>query len=101
MGHFPRYKLTDKQIRGISNIVLHEQGTIEGYFAEASQIANRTDIRGDQYATGENVVKTVTSGWYAKGKSRYNAGTSNEKVIAIVKKVFCDGFRTLPRYKKR
>lgn len=98
MGHFPRYKLTDKQIRGISNIVLHEQGTIEGYFAEASQIANRTDIRGDQYATGANVVKTVTSGWYAKGKSRYNAGTSNEKVIAIVKKVFCDGFRTLPRY---
>lgn len=98
MGHFPKYKLTDKQIRGIGAIVIHEQGTVEGWFAEASQIANRTDIRGDQYATGENAVKTVTSGWYAKGKSRYEAGTSNEKVIAIVKKVFCDGLRTLPRY---
>lgn len=93
MGHFPRYKLTDKQIRGISNIVLHEQGTVEGWFAEASQIANLAEIR-----YGGDPVKAVTSGWYAHGKSRYNAGTSNEKVIAIVKKVFCDGFRTLPRY---
>ena len=97
-GIFPKYKLTEKQIRGIANIVLHEQGSIAGWYAEASQIANRTDIRGDQYATGENAVKTVTSGWYAKGKARYNAGTSNKTVIAIVKRVFCDGYRTLPRY---
>lgn len=97
-GIFPKYKLTDKQIRGIANIVLHEQGTIEGRFAEASQIANRTDIKGDKYATPENAVKTVTSGWYAKGKSRYEAGTDNQECINIVKKVFCGGFRTLPRY---
>ena len=97
-GIFPKYKLTEKQIRGIANIVLHEQGSIAGWYAEASQIANRTDIRGDQYATGVNAVKTVTSGWYAKGKTRYNAGTSNKTVITIVKRVFCDGYRTLPRY---
>lgn len=98
MSKFPKYKLTDKQIRGIANIVLHEQGTVAGWYAEASQIANRTDIKGDSYATAERAVKTVTSGWYAKGKARYNAGTSNPTVIAIVKRVFCDGFRTLPRY---
>lgn len=95
---FPKYKLTEKQIRGIANIVLHEQGTIAGWFAEASQIANRTDIKGDSYATAENAVKTVTSGWYAKGKARYNAGTTNATVIEIVRRVFCDGYRTLPRY---
>lgn len=97
-GIFPKYKLTDKQIRGIANIVQHEQGTIEGRFAEASQIANRTDIRGNEYATPENAVKTVTSGWYAKGKTRYEAGTTNTECINIVKKVFCEGFRTLPRF---
>lgn len=98
MGRFPKYKLTDKQIRGIACIVAHEQGTLEGRFAEASQIANRTDIKGDKYATGANAVKTVTSGWYAHGRSRYNKGTSNKQCIDIVKRVFCDGFRTLPRY---
>lgn len=98
MGRFPKYKLTEKQIRGIANIVAHEQGSLAGRYAEASQIANRTDIRGDRYATGDNAVKTVTSGWYAKGRARYNAGTSNKQCIEIVKKVFCDGFRTLPRY---
>lgn len=95
---FPKYKLTEKQIRGIANIVLHEQGTIAGWFAEASQIANRTDIKGDSYATPANAVKTVTSGWYAKGKTRYAAGTNNSTVIEIVKRVFCEGYRTLPRY---
>lgn len=97
-GIFPKYKLTEKQIRGVANIIRHEQGTIAGRFAEASQIANRTDIKGDEYAKPENVVKTVTSGWYAKGKSRYEAGTDNIECINIVRKVFCEGFRTLPRY---
>lgn len=97
-GVFPKYKLTDKQIRGIANIVLHEQGTVAGWYAEASQIANRTDIKGDKYATPENAVKTVTSGWYAHGKQRYEAGTTSEKVIKIVKKVFCEGYRVLPRF---
>lgn len=98
MSHFPKYKLSEAQIRGIANIVLHEQGTIAGWYAEASQIANRTDMYGDDYATAGRVVKTVTSGWYAHGKARFNAGTKNTKVIEIVRNVFCNGYRTLPRY---
>lgn len=98
-GIFPKYKLNDQQIRGIANIVLHENAcSIDAMYAEASQIANRTDIKGDSYATPANAVKTVTSGWYAKGKERYNAGTNNKTAIEVVKKVFCGGFRTLPRY---
>lgn len=95
---FPKYILTNKQIKGIANIVLHEQGTVAGWYAEASQIANRTDIKGDSYATGKRAVDTVTSGWYAHGESRYLAGTKNETVIWIVENVFCKGLRTLPRY---
>lgn len=95
---FPKYKLTDKQIRGIANIVLHEQGTVAGWYAEASQIANRTDIKGNEFATAERIVKTVTGGWYAHGLSRYKAGTNNKRVIEIVKRVLCEGYRTLPRY---
>ena len=95
---FPKYDLNEKQIKGIANIVLHEQGTVAGYYAEASQIANRTDIKGNEYATGKRAVDTVTSRWYAKGELRYLAGTSDEKVIRIVKNVFCKGMRTLPRY---
>lgn len=98
-GIFPKYKLNDQQIRGIANIVLHENScTIDAMYAEASQIANRTDIKGDSYATPANAVKTVTSGWYAKGKERYKAGTSNKTAIEVVKRVFCGGYRTLPRF---
>lgn len=97
-GKFPKYKLTDAQIRGIANIVLHEQGTVSGWYAEVSQIANRTDIGGDEFATAERIVKTVTGGWYAHGSSRYKAGTDNKRVIEIVKRVLCEGYRTLPRY---
>ena len=95
---FPKYDLSEKQIKGVANIVLHEQGTVAGYYAEASQIANRSDIKGDVYANGKRVVDVVTSGWYAKGELRYLAGTSNPTVIKIVKNVFCKGMRTLPRY---
>lgn len=90
---FPKYKLTEKQIRGIGCIVAHEQGTIAGWFAEASQIANLAELR-----YGGNLVKAVTSGWYAHGKSRYATGTTNPLILAIVRRVLIDGFRTLPAF---
>lgn len=93
MTKFPTYKLTDTQLRGIACIVAHEQGTVAGWFAEASQIANLADIR-----YGGDLVKTVTSGWYAKGKARYKAGTTNPVILAIVRRALIEGYRTLPRY---
>lgn len=100
MGTFPKYKLTDAQIKGIANIVAHEQGTDNeaGMYAEASLIANRTDIKGDEYATTENLIKTVTGGWFAYGKSRFETGTTNAKAIKAVKDVIVLGKRTLPHY---
>jgi len=87
------FNLTSKQIQGIANIVAHEQGSKAGRYAEASQIANRAELY-----HGGDPVKCVTSGWYAHGKSRYAAGTSNAQAIAIVKDVFLNGHRTLPIY---
>ena len=90
---FPTYKLSDAQLRGIGCIVAHEQGTVAGWFAEASQIANLAELQ-----FGGDLVKCVTSGWYAHGKERYKTGTTNPLILAICRRVFIDGFRTLPRY---
>ena len=95
---FPTYKLNEKQIKGLANIVAHEQGTMAGMLAEASLMANLTDINGDEYATVPNLIKKATGGWFAYGQKRYDQGTTNEKAIRAVKAVLVYGKRTLPRY---
>lgn len=95
---FPRYPLTTKQIRGLANIVAHEQGTVAGMYAEASLMANLTDIKGNECATVDNLIKTATGGWFAYGNQRYIDGTSNQQAIKAVTDVIVKGKRTLPRY---
>ena len=98
MGKFPKYPLTNKQIKGLANIVAHEQGTEAGMYAEASLMANLCDIRGDEYASVSRLIDTATGGWFAYGKQRYAEGTSNAKAIKAVTNVIVKGKRTLPRY---
>lgn len=93
MSKFKRYNLTESQIRGIACIVIHEQGTVAGWYWEACQIANLAELR-----FGGDPVRAVKSGWYAHGTARYNAKTSNKTVIEIVRRVFNYGFRVLPKY---
>lgn len=95
---FPRYNLTEKQIKGLANIVAHEQGTLAGMCAEASLMANLTDIKGDDRATVSNLISMATGGWFAYGQKRYDQGTTNEKAIRAVKAVLVNGKRTIPRY---
>ena len=97
-GDFPKYNLNDKQLRGIANILKHEQPGKSGMMAEASQLANLTDINGDNKATPENIVKKATGGWYRNGSSRYNAGTNDKTAIEAARQVLIEGKRTLPRY---
>lgn len=89
---FKTFKLTDAEIRGVANIIKHEQGTNEGRFAEASLIANRAEIH------NASIKSTCTGGWFAHGKVRFSVGTNDAKCIQIVKKVLVDGKRTLPGY---
>lgn len=95
---FPKYDLNQKQIQGLANIIIHEQGTVAGIYAEASLMANLTDIKGDSQATVDNLIKKATSGWFAYGKARYNAGTNNKTAIKAIIDVLVKGKRTLPRY---
>ena len=95
---FPTYNLNTRQIRGLANIVAHEQGTLAGMMAEASLMANLTDIKGDDRATTENLIAMAVGGWFAYGQKRYDQGTTNEKAIRAVKAVLVNGKRTVPRY---
>lgn len=98
-GEFPKYNLTDDQIKGVANIVGHEQGTEAGWLAEASLMANRTDIKGDEYATPENLVKAVTGGWFAYGSKRYyQRDKVSDGTVQAVKTAIVEGKRTVPRY---
>ena len=97
-GDFPKYNLNDKQLRGIANILKHEQPGKSGMMAEASQLANLTDKGGNNKATPENLVNKATGGWYRKGSSRYNAGTNDKTAIEAARQVLVEGKRTLPRY---
>ena len=98
-GNFPKYNLNDSQIKGIANILQKEQPGPEGMQAEASLMANLTDMNGDHLATPENLVKKATGGWFAHGKSRFNnPGNPSETAINAVKSVLVNGRRTIPRY---
>lgn len=94
--NFTKIKLSDRQIRGVACIVYHEQGDIPGWYAEASQIYNLTLYRYGMDATGDDVEKLCKSGWYAKGKERFDKGTDRETIINIVKNVICYGHPILP-----
>lgn len=97
-GDFPKYQLNDAQIKGVANIVANEQGDVPGWYAEASQMANLTDIDGKPH-TAADVQRKATSGWYYHGSDRfYNPGNPSQTVINIVKDVFMNGHRTMPRY---
>lgn len=103
MGKFPKYSLTAKQIRGLANIVQHEQGSKAGFYAEASLMANLTDIHGDMDATPTKLISKVCGGWFAYGKKRYQEGYDGKvsvsaTAIKAVENCIVKGFRTLPRY---
>ena len=98
-GNFPKYELTDDQIKGLAHVVEGEQPGIEGQYAEASIMANLTDITGDDKATTENLIKKVTGGWFANGAYRFaHPGNPSSTAIQAVKDVIVGGKRTLPRY---
>ena len=98
-GNFPKYALNEQQIKGIANILQHEQPGIEGRMAEASLMANLVDKTGDEKATVDNLIKKATGGWFAKGKSRFNNPGNPEQIsIDAARTVLVEGKRTLPRY---
>lgn len=90
---------TDSIIRGIAAISVREQGTDpEGYMAEASLIANKTELEGG--STAKDLEKMATSSWFAgTSTSTYSSGSGvTDEIFNNVKKVLVEGKRTLPVY---
>lgn len=97
-GDFPTYSLTNAQLRGLANIVGHEQGSREGRYAEASLMANLVDKDGKS-KTVQDLIDRATGGWFAYGKERFNnPGNPEKTALDAVRDVIMRGYRTLPRY---
>lgn len=102
VGNVDFHKYTDasdKIIRGIAAISVREQGTDpEGYMAEASLIANKTELAGG--STAADLEKMATSSWFAgTSTSTYDSGSGvTDEIFNNVKKVLVEGKRTLPVY---
>ena len=103
---FPTYNLSEQQLKGVANILQHEQSGVQGRYAEASLMANLIDMKDDSRATAQNLVSylTKTSGnWFAHGAERYNAGFNGSisiepTALAAATDIFNNGKRTMPRY---
>lgn len=100
-GNFTKYNLTENQLKQLTAIALHEQGTAKGAAAEASLMANLFELRGSKFGTGadglENYVRS--SGWFANANNHMNdTGIVTDEAYNAVKSVLVDGKRTLPKY---
>ena len=97
---FPKYNLSDAQVTKYAAAMIKEQPDKAGWMAEASLLANLTDMSGDDKATPENLEKKLKSGWFASVTvDAFNSpGSPPKDAKDAVKQVLVDGKRTLPRY---
>src|SRR5699024_6454970 len=66
---------------------------------EVSQMANLNEVTKKNGATGEGILKTLKSGWYAsKSVARGNRGDASPAALQAVEDVLVNGQRTLPRH---
>lgn len=106
-GSFHQYSdVSDSQLKQITALCLGEQGSNkEAVMAEASLLANRTELYKTANASG--LESMALGGWFAgDSKKSYNNGTvandggrtPTSEEISWVKQVIKDGKRTLPAY---
>ena len=100
-GNFTKYNLSDRQLKALTALAIHEQGTAKGAAAEASLMANRFELYGKKYGSGANglVNYVENSGWFAHASSHMaDTGVITQSSLNAVKSVLIDGKRTLPGY---
>lgn len=100
-GSFTKYSLTDSQLRQVTALCLHEQGTAKGAAAEASLIANRFELYGASYGSGANGLVNYlrNCGWFAyASRNMSDTGVVTSAAYNAVKQVLVDGKRVLPKY---
>ena len=100
-GNFIKYSLSESQLKAITALAIHEQGTAKGAAAEASLMANRFELYGSKYGNGaDGLVNYVkNSGWFAHAsRNMSDTGVITESALQAVRSVLIDGRRTLPGY---
>lgn len=101
-GDFPKYSdLTDSQKKFIAGVASAEQDSsdISAQRLEISQMANLSEVEHGHKNTGNDLMKTLKSGWYAKASlNKANAGQYSQQALKAVDEVLVQGKRTLPRH---
>ena len=92
---YRKYDLTEDEIRGLANLALQEQGSIDGACAELSLIANRFEQQSKYKTLYEYVRK---SGWFYKAPYYMDNGNAGAVYRLYTKYVLCEGLRTLPKH---
>lgn len=94
---YPKYDLDNSLKDLAAGIITGETGGSDPVAAaqEASQMANLNEVQYGRQATGADLKRTLTGGWYAK-TSMDDAPTDITR--KAVEDVFINGKRTLPRY---
>lgn len=94
---YPKYDLDNSQKDLAAGIIAGETGGSDPVAAaqEASQMANLNEVQYRRQATGADLRRTLTGGWYAS-TSMDNAPTDVTR--KAVEDVLVNGKRTLPRY---
>ena len=100
-SEYPKYSLTDAQKKFIAGVSSEEQDStdLSAQRLEVSQMANLNEVTKKNGTTGEGILKTLKSGWYAsKSVARGNRGDASPAALQAVEDVLVNGQRTLPRH---
>ncbi len=92
---YRKYDLTEDEIKGLANLALQEQGSIDGACAELSLMANRFEQQSKYKTLYEYVRK---SGWFYKAPYYMDNGNAGAVYRLYTKYVLCEGLRTLPKH---
>ena len=92
---YRKYDLTEDEIRGLANLALQEQGSIDGACAELSLMANLYEQQ-TKYPTLYEYVRK--SGWFYRAAFYMDEGNAGSVYRLYTKYVLCEGLRTLPKH---
>ena len=90
---YRKYDLSDKEIEGLANLALQEQGSIDGACAELSLMANLFEQQ-SRYNTLYEYVRN--GGWFSRAAHWMDNGNAGETYRQYARYVLKNGLRTVP-----
>lgn len=90
---YRKYDLSDDEIKGLANLALQEQGSIDGACAELSLMANLYEKQ-SRYSTLYEYVRN--GGWFSRAAHWMDNGNAGETYRQYARYVLKAGLRTVP-----